>query len=43
MQIPTLKISTIRQVQQPTQQGDYAFTMDFKDAYLQIPIVKHDH
>ena len=33
MHIPTFKIPTIRHVQQFIQQGDYAFSIDFKDAY----------
>ena len=32
---------TIRQVWQLTEQGDCAFSIDLKDAYLYIPIVKH--
>ena len=32
---------TIRQVQQLIQQGDYAFSIDHKDGYKHIPIVKH--
>ena len=43
MHIPTLKMSTIRQIQLLIQQGDYAFSIDLKDAYLHIPIVKHHH
>ena len=34
---------TIRHVQQLIQHGDYAFSIDLKDAYLHIPIVKHHH
>ena len=43
MDIPTFKMSTIRQVWQLIQQGDYAFSIDPMDAYLHIPIVKHHH
>ena len=41
LDIPTFKMHTIRQVQQLIQQGNYAFSIDLKDAYLHIPIVKH--
>ena len=41
MHIPTLKMPTMRQVCQLIQQGIYAFSIDFNDAYLHIPIVKH--
>ena len=34
---------TIREVWHLIQQGDYAFSIDLKVAYLQIPIVKHYH
>ena len=33
----------IRHVWQCIQHGDYAFNIDLKDAYLHIPIIKHDH
>ena len=36
-------MSTIRQVWQLIQQGNYAFSMDHKYAYLHIPIVKYYH
>ena len=41
MHIPTFRTPTIRQVQQLIQCGDYAFSIDLKDDYLHIPIVKH--
>ena len=41
MQIPTFKMPTIRQVWLLIQQGDYAFPIDLKNAYLHVPIVKH--
>ena len=34
---------TIRQVYQLIQQGNYAFSIDFRDAYLHIPVVKYHH
>ena len=34
---------TLKHVQQLIQHGDYAFSIDLQDAYLQIPIVKHNH
>ena len=34
---------TIKQVWQLIQQGDYAVSINLKDAYLHIPIVKHHH
>ena len=43
MHIPTYKILAIRKVGQLSQQGDYAFSIDLKVAYLHIPIVKHHH
>ena len=43
MHIPTFKIPTVRKVGQLIQQGDFAFSIDLKDAYLHIPIVKHHH
>ena len=42
MHIPTFKMLTIRHVWQLTQCGDYAFSIDFKDAYLHILVGKHD-
>ena len=42
MHLPT-KMPTIRQVQQYIQQGDDAFSIDLKDAYLHIIIVRHHH
>ena len=41
VQITTFKMPTIRQVLQFIQQGNYAFSIDLKDAFLHIPIVKH--
>ena len=32
---------TIKHVWQIIQCGDYAFSIDLKDAYLYIPVVKH--
>ena len=43
MHIPMFKISTITQLCLLIQQGDYAFSMNLKDAYLQIPIIKDHH
>ena len=43
MHIPTFKMPTIREVQILIQQGDYAISIDLKDAYLHIPIVKHPY
>ena len=34
---------TIRHVQQLIPCGDYAFSIDLKDSYLHIPIVKYHH
>ena len=39
--IPIFKMLTIRQVWSLVQEGDYAFSVDLKDAYLHIAIVKH--
>ena len=41
MHIPTFKMPTIRQVWLLNQQGNHAFSIDFNDANLHIPIVKH--
>ena len=41
--ISSFKMPTIRHVQQLIQHGDYAFSIDLRDAYLHIPIVKHHH
>ena len=43
MHIPTFKVPTIRQVWQLIQEGDYAFSIDLKDAYLHMAFVKHHH
>ena len=43
MHIPTFKVPTIRHVQQLIQHGDHAFSIDFKDAYFHISIVKYHH
>ena len=40
---PSFKMPTIRHVWQLIQHGDYAFSIDLQDAYLDIPIVKHHH
>ena len=37
------KVPTIRWVQLLIQQGDYAFSIDLKDVYSYIPILKHHH
>ena len=42
MHIPSFMMQTIRHVQQLIQCGDYVFSTDLQDAYLCIPIVKHD-
>ena len=39
--MPTFKMPTIEQVWQLIEQGNYAFSIDIKDAYLHIPMVKH--
>ena len=41
MHIPMYKMPTIEEGWQLIQQGNYAFFMDLKDAYLHIPIVNH--
>ena len=43
LHIPSFKMPTNRHVWQHIQWGDYAFSIDLKDAYLHIPIVKHHH
>ena len=43
MLIPTFKMPTIRQEWQCIQQGNYAFSIDLKDTYLHIPIIKCHH
>ena len=40
MHIPSIKMPTLKHVQQLIQQGDYAFSIDLQDAYLHVPIVK---
>ena len=42
MHIPSFKMPTLKYVQQLIQQGDYAFSIDLQDAYLHVPIVKHN-
>ena len=42
LHIPSFKMPAIRHVQQLIQHY-YAFSIDLQDAYLHIPIVKHDH
>ena len=39
--IPTFNMPTIRHVWQLIQCGNYAFSIDLKDAYLHIPILYH--
>ena len=41
MHIPSFKMPTLKTVWQLIQQGDYAFSIDLQDAYLHVPIVKH--
>ena len=41
MHIPSFKMLTLKTVWQLIQQGDFAFSIDLQDAYLHIPIVKH--
>ena len=43
MHVPSVKMPTIRHVQQLMQHGDYAFSVDLQDVYLNIPIIKHHH
>ena len=43
MHIPSFKMSTIRQIWYLMQQGYYTFSVDCKDAYFHIPIIKHHH
>ena len=43
MYIPSFKMPTLKNVGQLIQQGDFAFSIDLRDAYLHIPIVKHHH
>ena len=43
MAICTFKMPTIRQVWQLIQQGNYAFSIDVKDADLHIPFFNHHH
>ena len=43
MYIPSFKMPTLKNVWQLIQQGDFAFSIDLQDAYLHVPIVKHDH
>ena len=42
MHIPSFKMPTLKHVWQLIQQGDYAFSIDLQDAYLQFPTVKHN-
>ena len=43
MLICTFKMPSIKQVWILIQRGDYAFSIDNKDSYLFIPVVKHHH
>ena len=43
MHILSFKMPSIRQILHLIQQGKYAFSIDFNDAYLHIPIVKHHY
>ena len=43
MHTDTFHMPTVRQVWQLIQQGDYAFFIYCKDAYLHVPIFKHHH
>ena len=42
MHIPTFKIPIIREKWELNEQGDHAFSIDLKDAYLYVPFVQ-DH
>ena len=41
MHSPTSEMPTIRHVSELIQCGDYAFSIDLKDAYLHVPINHH--
>ena len=41
--IPSFKMPTLRHIQQLIQGGHCAFSIDLQDAYLHIPIVKHNY
>ena len=41
MHIPTSNLTAIKQVWKLIQQDDYAFSVDLRDAYIDIPIFKH--
>ena len=41
--IITLKLPTLEQVQQLTQQADYVFSVNSREADLHIPICVHHH
>ena len=43
LHIPSFKMPTIKHVWQLIQHGNYAFSIDLQDAYLNTPIVKHGH
>ena len=43
MHILSFRMSSIKQIWQLIQQGDYAFYIDFKDTSLHVPNVKHHH
>ena len=41
MHMASFRMLTVKHVKQLIQQGDYAFSIDLKDAYLHISIVKN--
>ena len=43
MHIPSFRMPSIKQVWQLIQQGNYAFSIALKDAYLHAATVKHHH
>ena len=43
MHIPSFKMPTLKHAWQLIQHGNYAFSIDLQDAYLDVPIVKHHH
>ena len=43
MHISSFKMPTLKNIQQLIQQGDFAFSINLQDAYLDVPIVKHHH
>ena len=43
LHVASFKMPNIRHVLQCIQNGDYAFSIDIRDAYLHIPNVKHHY